>query len=202
LPAVAIINYGAGNLRSAKRGLERAGAEALITDKPDDLTNADAIVLPGVGAFSPAMKNITPLIPTLKQSIKDGKPLLGICLGLQLLFTKSSEGGTIAGLNFISGSIIKLSNSVKTPQIGWNTVKIVQPHPLLEGVQDNSYFYFVHSYVPKPSKQDTVVATTEYGVAFPSIVAKGNVFATQFHPEKSSKTGAIILKNFVESVKR
>lgn len=202
MPLVSIINYGAGNLRSVKRGLERAGANVLTTNDSKDIANSDAVVLPGVGAFSPAMKNLAPLSKALKQSAEDGTPLLGICLGLQLLFTKSSEGGTIDGLDLISGNVIKLPDNVKTPQIGWNTIDVVQPHPMLEGIKENSYFYFVHSYIPQPSEQGVVVATTEYGVMFPSIVAKENLFATQFHPEKSSKTGSVILKNFIKSVKR
>ena len=196
------MNYGVGNLRSVKRGLEKSGAEVVITHNPKDLKESDAIVLPGVGAFAPAVKNLVPLSGVVKQSAEDGKPLFGICLGLQLLFTRSSEGGSTDGLNLISGEIVKLPDSVKTPQMGWNTVDIVQSHPLLESVQNRSYVYFVHTYVPQPSERKVIVATTEYGVRFPSVIAKQNLFATQFHPEKSSKTGLTILKNFVKIVKR
>jgi len=202
LPKVSIVNYGLGNLRSAKKGLEKSGAEVLITDDPKQLSKSDAIVLPGVGAFAPAVKNLFPLSNVVKQSVADGKPLLGICLGLQLLFTRSSEGESIEGLNLIAGDVVKLPDSVKTPQMGWNTIEIVKPHPLFEGVPNFSYVYFVHSYVPQPLEQDVILAITEYGVKFPSVVAKQNIFATQFHPEKSSKTGAMILKNFVRIVKR
>jgi glutamine amidotransferase len=131
-----------------------------------------------------------------------GTPIFGVCLGLQLLFTRSQEGGSIRGLDFISGEIVKLPETVKIPQMGWNTLNIVQSHPLLEGVKDGSFFYFVHSYYPQPSNPDVIIATTEYGVIFPSIVAKRNLFATQFHPEKSSKTGLTILENFVKIIKR
>jgi glutamine amidotransferase len=199
---VTVVNYGVGNLRSIKRGLEKAGAAVEITHNPTGLRRSDAIVLPGVGAFAPAVKNMAPIADVVAEAMKEGKPILGVCLGLQLLFTRSSEGGSIRGLDFLSGDIIKLPETVKTPQMGWNTLNIVQSHPLLEGIKDGSYVYFVHSYYPQPSDPDVIVATTEYGVKFPSMVAKKNLFATQFHPEKSSKTGLTMLKNFVRIVKR
>jgi glutamine amidotransferase len=202
LPQVSIVNYGVGNLRSVKRGLEKSGAKVLITHNPKDLNKSDAIVLPGVGAFAAAVKNIAPLSDVVTQLVDDRKPLFGICLGLQLLFTRSSENGSTDGLNLISGDIVKLPNSVKLPQMGWNAVDIMRSHPLLEGVQNRSYVYFVHTYVPQPSERNVIVATTEYGVKFPSVIAKQNLFATQFHPEKSGKTGLTILKNFVKIVKR
>ena len=202
MPQVSIVNYGVGNLRSVKRGLEKSGAKVLITHDPKDLNKSDAIVLPGVGAFAAAVKNIAPLSDVVTQLVDDRKPLFGICLGLQLLFTRSSENGSTDGLDLISGDIVKLPNSVKLPQMGWNAVDIVRSHPLLEGVQNRSYVYFVHTYVPQPSERNVIVATTEYGVKFPSVIAKQNLFATQFHPEKSGKTGLTILKNFVKIVKR
>jgi len=202
LPQVSIVNYGVGNLRSVKRGLEKSGAKVLITHDPKDLNKSDAIVLPGVGAFAAAVKNIAPLSDVVTQLVDDRKPLFGICLGLQLLFTRSSENGSTDGLDLISGDIVKLPNSVKIPQMGWNAVDIVRSHPLLEGVQNRSYVYFVHTYVPQPSERNVIVATTEYGVKFPSVIAKQNLFATQFHPEKSGKTGLTILKNFVKIAKR
>jgi len=199
---VAVVNYGVGNLRSIKRGLEKAGATVAITHSPTDLRKADAIVLPGVGAFAPAVKNMAPITDVVAEAMKNGKPILGVCLGLQLLFTRSSEGGSIRGLDFISGEVVKLPETVKTPQMGWNTIDFTKFHPLLEGVKDHSYVYFVHSYYPQPSDPEVIVATTEYGVRFPSMVTKKNLFATQFHPEKSSKTGLTILQNFVRIVKR
>jgi len=202
LPQVSIVNYGVGNIRSVKKGLEKSGAKVMITRNPKDLNKSDAIVLPGVGAFAAAVKNLASLSSVVKQSVEDGKPLFGICLGLQLLFTRSSEGGSIDGLDLISGDIVKLPDSVKLPQMGWNTIGIVKSHPLLEDVQNNSYTYFVHTYVPQPLERKVIVATTEYGVRFPSVIAKQNLFATQFHPEKSCKTGLTILKNFVKIVKR
>jgi glutamine amidotransferase len=199
---VAVVNYGVGNLRSIRRGLEKSGAEVKITHSPTDLLSSDAIVLPGVGAFAPAVQNMTPIADVVAEAMKNGKPILGVCLGLQLLFTRSSEGGSVKGLDFISGDIVKLPDAVKTPQMGWNTLNIEQSHPMLDGVKDGSYVYFVHSYYPKPIDSDVVVATTEYGVRFASMVAKKNLLATQFHPEKSSKTGLMMLKNFVRIVKR
>jgi glutamine amidotransferase len=196
------VNYGVGNLRSIRKGLEKSGAAVKITHSPDDLLGSDAVVLPGVGAFAPAVKNMAPIADVVAEAMTDGKPILGVCLGLQLLFTQSSEGGSVKGLDFISGDIVKLPDTVKTPQMGWNTLKIEQAHPLLEGVKDGSYVYFVHSYYPQPTDSGVVVATTEYGVRFASMVAKKNLFATQFHPEKSSKTGLTMLKNFVRIVKR
>lgn len=202
MPHISVVNYGVGNLRSVKRALEKSGAEVLITHNPQDLRESDAIVFPGVGAFAPAVKNLTPLTDTVIQSVEEGKPLLGICLGLQLLFTRSNEGGSTEGLNLLSGEIVKLPDNVKIPQMGWNTVNIVRPHPLLEGVSTPFYAYFVHTYYPRPSDQEVIVATTDHGVTFPSIVAKQNLFATQFHPEKSGEKGLAILNNFVKYVKR
>ena len=199
---MAVVNYGVGNLRSIRRGLEKSGADVKITHSPTDLLSSDAIVLPGVGAFAPAVQNMTPIADVVAEAMKNGKPILGVCLGLQLLFTRSSEGGSVKGLDFISGDIVKLPDAVKTPQMGWNTLNIEQSHPMLDGVKDGSYVYFVHSYYPKPIDSDVVVATTEYGVRFASMVAKRNLLATQFHPEKSSKTGLMMLKNFVRIVKR
>jgi glutamine amidotransferase len=199
---VTVVNYGVGNLRSIRRGLEKSGADVKITHSPTDLLSSDAIVLPGVGAFAPAVQNMTPIADVVAEAMKNGKPILGVCLGLQLLFTRSSEGGSVKGLDFISGDIVKLPDAVKTPQMGWNTLNIEQSHTMLDGVKDGSYVYFVHSYYPKPIDSDVVVATTEYGVRFASMVAKKNLLATQFHPEKSSKTGLMMLKNFVRIVKR
>jgi glutamine amidotransferase len=199
---VAVVNYGVGNLRSIRKGLEKSGAQVQITHKSTDLRDADAIVLPGVGAFAPAVKNMAPISDVAAEAMNNGKPILGVCLGLQLLFTRSSEGGSIRGLDFISGDVVKLPESVKTPQMGWNTIDFAKSHPLLDGVKDHSYVYFVHSYYPQPTDPDVIVTTTEYGVRFPSMVAKKNLFATQFHPEKSSKTGLMMLKNFVRIVKR
>ena len=202
MPQVSVVNYGVGNLRSIKRGLEKSGAKVVVTHNPKDLRKSDAIVLPGVGAFAEAARNLAPVTDVVKQLAQDRLPLFGICLGLQLLFTRSSEGRSMDGLDLISGDIVKLPDIVKNPEIGWNTVEIVKPHSLLENVQNNSYTYFAHTYVPQPAKREVIVATTEYGVRFPSIIAKQNLFATQFHPEKSGKTGLTILGNFTKLVRR
>jgi glutamine amidotransferase len=202
LPHISVINYGVGNLRSVKKGLEKSGAKVKITNSSKELNKTDAIVFPGVGAFKAAMKNLSPLLNTLKQFVEDEKPILGICLGLQLFFTKSSEGGSMDGLNFISGNVIKLPDTVKTPQMGWNTINITKFHPLLEDIENESYVYFVHSYFAKPSNSEVVIATTKYGCTFPSVIVKKNLFATQFHPEKSSKVGLKIIENFVNIVGR
>jgi len=196
------VNYGVGNLRSIRKGLEKSGAQVKITHTPTDLRASDAIVLPGVGAFAPAVKNMAPIADVVAEAMNNGKPIFGVCLGLQLLFTQSSEGGTVKGLDFISGNVVKLPDTVKTPQMGWNSIDFAKAHPLLDGVKDHSYVYFVHSFYPQPADPDTVVTTTQYGVKFASMVAKKNLLATQFHPEKSSKTGLTMLKNFVKIVKR
>jgi len=191
-----------GNLRSIRKGVKKSGAQVQITHNPSDLRSADAIILPGVGAFAPAVKNMASITDVVAEVKESGKYILRVCLGLQLLFTRSNEGGSIRGLDFISGDVVKLPESVKTPQMGWNTIDFAQSHPLLERIEDHSYAYFVHSYYPRPSHPEVIVATTEYGVRFPSIVANKNIFATQFHPEKSSKTGLTILKNWVRIIKR
>ena len=200
MPNISVVDYGVGNLRSVKRGLEKSGASVRITHDSNELEKSDAIVFPGVGAFAPAIKNLAPLSEAVRQWVKDGKPILGICLGLQLLFTRSSEGGSISGLDLIQGEVVKLPSKVKTPQIGWNTIDIVQPSPLLDGVENGSYVYFVHSYIPQPVDPHVTVACTDYGVRFPSVVAKRNLLATQFHPEKSGQVGSIMLKNFTKSL--
>ncbi|MCW4033880.1 MAG: imidazole glycerol phosphate synthase subunit HisH [Candidatus Bathyarchaeota archaeon] len=196
------MNYGVGNLRSISKGLEKSGANVVITHDPKQLLESDAIVLPGVGAFAPAIKNMLPITDVVAQALNNGKPIFGICLGLQLLFTKSSEGGSTDGLDFISGEVVKLPNTMKTPQMGWNTIDFAKSHPLLDGVKDHSYVYFVHSFYPQPADPNVVVTTTDYGVKFASMVAQKNLFATQFHPEKSSKTGLTMLRNFIQIVKR
>jgi glutamine amidotransferase len=198
----AIIDYGIGNIRSIKRSLEAAGSKAIITHRKKDILDADALVLPGVGAFEEAVQKLKPLSKTILNQVQEKKPLLGICLGLQLLYTASSEGGYHQGLNVFKGNIVKLPTTVKTPHIGWNTLKIVQPnHPLLEEVPNNAYVYFVHSYYADVKSMQDVISQTHYGVDLPSTVSRGNTFATQFHPEKSGTIGLKIMKNFIKFVK-
>ena len=199
---ITIINYGVGNLHSARKGLEKAGARVEILAEQAKLKRSDALVLPGVGAFAEAKKNLSSLEKTIVEEAQNGKHLLGICLGLQLLFTRSHEGGVTAGLDLLKGEVVRLPTSVKLPEIGWNNIRIKRPSPILEGVPDNAYAYFVHSYFAKPANQTDVVANTEYGVEFPSILERKNIFATQFHPEKSAETGLTILRNFVRAIRK
>jgi len=202
MPKILILNYGVGNLRSVSKALENCKATVKITNKAKDVKEADAIVLPGVGAFKEARKKIKSLESTIKNFINSGKFILGICLGLQLLFTKSFEGGIILGLNLLKGNVVKLPETVKLPHIGWNTIKIVKDNEILNGVEDEAFMYFVHSYIAKPEEPEIVLSTTDYGIVFPSIIAKNNIYATQFHPEKSGNNGLKILENFVYLIKK
>jgi len=201
---ITVVDYGLGNLRSVTRGLERAGASVEITDDPGALSAADGVVLPGVGAFGEGMDNAGPFREALVEEAEAGTPLFGICLGMQMLLTTSEEAkrdgeGDAEGLDLIPGTNLRFPDSVKVPQMGWNELSVERDHPLVEGV-DGEYAYFVHSYYADPEADDAVVATTDYGVDFASVVANeaGNVFGTQFHPEKSGETGLRILRNFVD----
>lgn len=197
-PKIGIVNYGVGNLRSVKKGLEEAGALPFITDDIPAAFSADAVVLPGVGAFKSAMEAMAPWLDVVKKRVLSGIPLLGICLGMQLLFSKSGEGGSTAGLNLIPGEVVRLPGTVKTPQMGWNTIKICKESPLTRGLASNVYVYFAHSYYAVPFNFEVVSAVTEYGIEFPCIISSNHIFGTQFHPEKSGRAGLIILKNFVQ----
>ncbi len=201
---VAVVDYGLGNLRSVTRGLERAGAAVEITDDVDAIAGADGVVLPGVGAFSEGMENADPFRETLLDAAESGIPVFGICLGMQMLLTTSEEAdydgqGQVEGLDLIPGTNLRFRGDLKVPHMGWNELSVERDHPLVEGV-DGEYAYFVHSYYAAPEDENAVVATTDYGEAFPSVVAddSGNVFGTQFHPEKSGETGLQILRNFVD----
>ncbi|MFC6719134.1 imidazole glycerol phosphate synthase subunit HisH [Natrialbaceae archaeon GCM10025810] len=202
--SVVVVDYGLGNLRSVTRGLERAGAAVEITDDPEAFAEADGVVLPGVGAFLEGVENADPIREDLLELAEAGKPLFGICLGMQMLLTSSEEGETdgdaaVTGLDLIPGTNVRFAEGQKVPHMGWNELSVDRGHPLVEGV-DGEYAYFVHSYYARPDDGDATVASTDYGVEFPSIVANeaGNVFGTQFHPEKSGETGLRILRNFVE----
>jgi len=203
LPKIIILDYGLGNLRSVEKAIEKAGGAPQISSDPKDLREAEGIILPGVGAFRDAQANLSRLAPALLEDVETEKPLLGICLGLQLLFTESSEGGTYRGLDVIRGRVVRFPEGLKVPHMGWNTLSIVDRDcPLIQGVDSGAYVYFVHSYYGAAENIQEVVAETEYGVTFPSIVSKVNVYATQFHPEKSGATGLRILRNFVNIVRR
>jgi glutamine amidotransferase len=201
---VVLVDYGLGNLRSVTRGLERAGAEVTLSADPAEIDTADGIVLPGVGAFSEGMENAGPFRETLVDAAAEGTPLFGICLGMQMLLTTSEEAetvgqGDVRGLDLIPGTNLRFDEGQKVPHMGWNELDVQRDHPLVEGV-DGEYAYFVHSYYAAPDDDRAVVATTDYEIEFPAIVANeaGNVFGTQFHPEKSGETGLCILRNFVE----
>ncbi len=194
-PKIAILDYGVGNLRSVQRGLESNGAEAVITSERSVINDSDALVLPGVGAFCDAMESLRTFEDEVLSYIED-KPMLGICLGLQLLFTESEEGGLYKGLDLLKGRVIRLPDTVKIPQMGWNSTEIKRKSRLLKGLRSGEFFYYVHSYYAVPEEKVTT-ATTTYGVEVPAVVEEGNIYATQFHPEKSGRAGLRILKNFV-----
>lgn len=195
---IAIIDYGMGNLKSVEKAFERVGVRAVITREKGIIDDSDGLVLPGVGAFGDAMANLADsgLDKVIIENVKAGKPLLGICLGMQLLMSNSEEGGLYRGLNLVEGTVVRFRGNLKVPQVGWNQIKIQKPHPLLEGIPDGSNFYFVHSYYVNPVEKEVEIALTDYETAFPSIIAKGNVCGIQFHPEKSSYPGLRILKNY------
>lgn len=202
---IAIVDYGMGNLKSVYKALKKVGVDATITSKASVIDDASAIVLPGVGAFKDCMGNLSNLnlLQSITQSIQKGKPYLGICLGLQILFGESEEFGSTEGLGILKGRVVRFSGTdLKIPHMGWNTVKLKNPPPIFAHVSDNSYFYFVHSYYVVPQDDSLVAGTTEYGAEFTSMVWKDNVIATQFHPEKSQHLGLNVLKEFDEFVRR
>ena len=199
---IAIIDYGAGNLQSVKKAFDFIGAESVITDNPETINACDKILLPGVGSFGDAMDSMTKkgLVDTVKQNALSGKPFLGICLGLQLLFEESEESPGVKGLGIFKGKIKKFAPDMglKIPHIGWNSLEIKQKDTLFKGIPENSYVYFVHSYYLYAEDENEIATVTNYGIDFHSAVGKDNIFATQFHPEKSGDVGLQILRNFVE----
>ena len=197
---ITIIDYGMGNLRSVQKAFEKVGAKARITQKEEEILRAEKIVLPGVGAMQPAMDKLDTLgiIAAINRVIREGKPFLGICLGFQLLFETSTEGGYTRGLGILKGSVERFSQ-LKVPQIGWNQLHIKNPFsPLLKGIEESANVYFCHSYFVQPGDPSVIAATTDYAKEFVSSVYKDNVFGVQFHPEKSQAVGLNILKNFHE----
>lgn len=198
-PRIAIIDYRMGNLRSVEKGFEHAGVRgARVTDVPSDVAGADAIVLPGVGAFRDAAANLkeSGVREIMLERIAEGVPFLGICLGLQLLADIGYEDGEWEGLGLVCGTCERLPSGVKVPHIGWNTVEYPRESPLFDGIPPSSAFYFVHSYRIVPQDPDVVIGETDYGLRFAAAVRVGNVFAVQFHPEKSSALGLRLLSNF------
>lgn len=202
MSSIAIIDYQMGNLRSVQKGFERVGHVAKITSDPAELAAAERVVLPGVGAFGDAMAELRrrDLVGPIRDAISQGKPFLGICLGLQLLFDVGFEGGEFAGLGILRGKVVRfdLPRDMKVPHMGWNQGRIVRRAPILEGIGDGTYFYFVHSYYVVPKEPQLVAIEADYGQPFCAAVWRDNVFATQFHPEKSQTDGLRILKNFAE----
>jgi len=197
---VAIINYGVGNLLSIYTSLERVGAKPKIVDEVGEAGEFDAVVFPGVGAFKPAIRKLEKRRELVSRMLEE-KPVLGICLGMQLLYERSEEGcGSgeyLRGLGVFHGTVVRITGSVKVPQMGWNTIRIVKPEcPILEGIPNEAYVYYANSYVSAPS--DETCATTFYGIEFSAVSWHENVFGTQFHPEKSGRWGLKVLRNFVE----
>jgi glutamine amidotransferase len=201
---IIIIDYGMGNLRNVQKGFEKIGFEAKLTRSKKEIGSASAIVLPGVGAFKDCMENLEKygLIEPLLRSIESGKPYLGICLGLQILFSESEEFGSHKGLDLIRGKVVKFKPdpALKVPHMGWNTVEKEKEVPMLQGIESGDFFYFVHSYYVIPEETQWISTFTTYGKPFVSSIWKGNLFATQFHPEKSQQKGLRILEDFVRSI--
>ncbi|WP_078414261.1 imidazole glycerol phosphate synthase subunit HisH [Priestia abyssalis] len=206
---IGIIDYGMGNLYSVSKALERLNHDYFISDQPAELAKATAYILPGVGSFKDAMEqlNQTDLTTFIQNVVAEEKPLLGICLGMQLLFEESEENGLTKGLGFLEGRIVKFpgvtpsGERYKVPHMGWNSLTFQQSSPLLEGI-DEGHVYFVHSYYALPNDQSVVLATSDYDVEVPAVVGKGNVFGAQFHPEKSSDLGMSILENYANFVEK
>lgn len=199
---ITIVDYQMGNLRSVQKGFERVGSAALISSDPEQVRTADKLVLPGVGAFGDAMHELRErgLTEAINEAIRRGAPFLGICLGLQLLFETSDEGGCHAGLGILPGKVVRfrVPPPLKVPHMGWNQAHILQPAPLLAGVPSGTYFYFVHSYYVAPADGEVVAVQTTYDQPFCAMVWKDNVLATQFHPEKSQAAGLKLLSNFAQ----
>jgi imidazole glycerol phosphate synthase, glutamine amidotransferase subunit len=199
---IAIVDYGMGNLRSVKKAFEKRGFSANVTRDPEEILSSNGLVLPGVGAFGDCMRNLEEygLVEPIKVFIKMGKPFLGICLGLQLLFRESEESPGVRGLGIIGGRVVRFSRSngkrLKIPHMGWNQVKVNMGLSIMEGIPQESRFYFVHSYFPEPEDESVILGKTLYGVEFTSAIHKENIYAFQFHPEKSSNLGLRILENF------
>lgn len=203
---IAIIDYGAGNIQSVYKALKFIGADCKVTDNKEEIMNADGAILPGVGSFGDTMDtmNSRNIKDTVIEFTKSGKPFLGICLGLQLLFPQSEESLGVKGLSIFEGKISKIPNqngTLKIPHMGWNSIRIKQKDGIFKGIEGEPYVYFVHSYYLKANDKGIVAATTNYGVEIDAAVQKGNIIATQFHPEKSGDVGLKMLKNFVEMVK-
>lgn len=198
---IAIVDYGMGNLKSVAKAFKKVGVDTLVTSSAQEVDRCRAVVLPGVGAFRDCMNNLSALdlLDSIVRAIEKGKAFLGICLGLQILFSESTEFGSCKGLGIFRGRVVRFKvDGLKIPHMGWNTVRLRATPPIFRGIRDNSYFYFVHSYYVVPEDRSIIAGTTDYGEEFTSMIWKDNVMATQFHPEKSQQFGLEIFKNFGE----
>ena len=194
-----VVDYGAGNLRSVSIALARLGFDPLVTSEPEAVDSADVVILPGVGAAADTMSNLARrrLVEPIREYIASGRPFLGICMGLQVLFSVSEEGGEHPCLDILQGRVRRLPDGLNVPQMGWNRMHQRCSHPIFDGIADGAFFYFVHSYYAHPEDPSVVIGETEYGVTFPAVVAKDNIVATQFHPEKSAESGLRLYENFL-----
>jgi glutamine amidotransferase len=199
---ITIIDYGAGNLRSVINAVSRLGYQPEVTSSAGDLLNAQVVILPGVGAAAETMENLKRLglVSPIQRFIAEGRPFLGVCIGMQVLFAGTEEGGWHECLDIIPGRVKKLPSGLKIPHMGWNQVKQKVSHPIFDGIPDGANFYFVHSYYVEPNDGSLVAGETEYGMPFCSVIARENLVATQFHPEKSGESGLRMYANFLEMV--
>jgi glutamine amidotransferase len=199
LGMIAVIDYGAGNLRSVANAIARLGYQPRITSDPGEVANADGVILPGVGAAADTMTSLKrlKLVAPIHQLIAEGRPFLGVCIGLQILFTSTEEGGGHECLGIIPGRVRRLPSGLKIPHMGWNQVRQLSSHPIFEGIPDEANFYFVHSYYVAPEDKSLVAGETEYGIRFCTAIARGNLVATQFHPERSGEIGLKLYDNFI-----
>ena len=195
---VAIIDYGVGNLRSVEKALDATGCAAVVSSDVDVLRKAERLVLPGVGAFGACMNALTErgFDELVLERVSEGTPLLGVCVGMQMLFEESEEFGITHGLGLLRGRVHRFSTDLLVPQVGWNQIRQRVAHPLFEGIEDGAFFYFVHSYYCEPVAAEVILGETDYGVAYASVVARENLFGVQFHPEKSQTSGLRLLSNF------
>ena len=197
---VVIVDYGAGNLRSVARAVAHAGVDAVVTSSAQAVADARALIVPGVGAAADTMANLRAggLVEPIREYIASGRPFLGVCMGMQALFEVSEEGGSHECLGVLPGRIVRFPHGLTVPHMGWNNVRLRAPHPVFEGIEQDAFFYFVHSYHPRPADDAHVIAETEYGgVTFPAVVGRDNLVATQFHPEKSGADGLRLYANFL-----
>lgn len=201
-PKVVIVDYGAGNLRSVSRAVAHVGHEPRVTADPADVETADALIVPGVGAAADTMRNLreSRMVEPVRAYIASGRPFFGVCMGQQALLSVSEEGGEHECLDIIPGRVKRLPGGQKVPHMGWNQVRQEREHPIFKDIPDESYFYFVHSYYPDPEDPSVVIGSTDYGVTFASVLARDNIVATQFHPEKSGDMGLRMYANFLAAL--